>query len=336
MKRLGVVLVAAACGSSSPTQPDAPIAIDAPADSPIDTPPIDAPADSPGDAPAMPSGTHYHYVIDHVLWPATNAQARAYGFDLNGDGTIDNQLGSVAAALASQGMDVQAAQDLAVARGTSLMLADVQADDLTTASDAGFTLYQGTNPNPPPCNGAGDTVCGHHLTGTASFDVAAMPRDTPLVGPIASGHYTGGPGHLSVQLSIAGSAPVTTTLLGAHATLQPTATGITQGTIGGGIPATDIQTQVYPAMMTSFNAVVQRDCTALTSPPQCGCATSSTGATLISLFDTQTPDCSISLAEIENNSLVQSLFQPDVTIEGQQALSVGVAVTAVGATFTVN
>jgi hypothetical protein len=335
MKRVGVVLVVAACGSSSSNnhpdaqQIDAAHQMDGLVDGPVDAAP-DVPDDAVTDA-AMPTGTHHHYVINSIDWPTTNNEARADGFDLNGDGVVDNQLGSTIAALAAQGMDVQTPQDVAVARGTVLMLADFQATDLTTATDAGFTLYAGTNPNPAPCNGSGDTVCGHHLTGTGTFDAAAMPRENPIVGAIASGVYSGGPGKLPVELSVLGGTPISTTLLGARAKLTATASGITQGIIGGGIPTTDLQTMVYPAMQQAFEATVQADCTQLASPPACGC--SGTGQQLIALFDTN-HDCAISVMEIENNSLIQSLFAPDVTIDGQMALSVGFGVTAVGATFT--
>jgi hypothetical protein len=42
----------------------------------------------------------------------------------------------------------------------------------------------------------------------------------------------------------------------------------------------------------------------------------------------------ITLDEIRNNSLIQSLLAPDVTLEGQPALSLGFGVTAVKAAFT--
>ena len=54
---------------------------------------------------------------------------------------------------------------------------------------------------------------------------------------------------------------------------------------------------------------------------------------MVSFFDT-TPDCNVTVTELQNNSLIQSLFAPDVTVEGQQALSFGFAFTAVDATFT--
>jgi hypothetical protein len=64
------------------------------------------------------------------------------------------------------------------------MLADVQTTDLTTA---GYTMYAGTNPNPAPCYGSADVTCREHLTGTATFDAAATPRDPQLVGNAVSG-----------------------------------------------------------------------------------------------------------------------------------------------------
>ena len=326
MRRIGLVLLAA-CGSSSSKTPDARVA-DATADAPK---PIDAAPDAYlPDSPEPVSG-HYHYVISRQVWPTNTTEARADGFDLNNDGQVDNQLGSTMASLTSQGFDVQTPTDTAFAHGTPILLADLGADDLTTSASATFTIYQGTAPNPPACNGSADTTCGHHLHGTATFTAAATPRDTPLTGAIASGQLTAGPGHLTVAVSAFGAMPIT--LLGARAKLTPTASGVMTGIIGGAISTTDRDTKIYPGLADALNATIARDCTALTSPPQCGCASGSTGATDIQLFDT-TRDCNITVTEIKNNSLIGALFAPDVTVESQQAISVGFAVQAVDATFT--
>ena len=315
---LAFVLLAACGGSSSSKTPDAP--------------PVNP--DAAVDAPAMAQGAHSHYVVDKVIVPTTSAQAKMYGLDLNGDGTVDNELGSVLATLSSMGANLQASVDHAVAVGDILMLADVQTSAFDNASDAGFTLYTGQNPNPAPCLNAQDTVCGQHLQGTGSFDVAAMPRDTPLVGAFASGTYTGGPGHLPLQISVlAGSMPLTLDLIGARVKFDATSTNLTSGIIAGAVSQNDLDTKVFPAVQVSLSAQVAADCTNLTSPPGCGCASGSTGATLIGLFDAN-HDCAISVDEIKNNTLIQSLFAPDVTIEGMPALSAGVGFTAVPATFT--
>ena len=49
-----------------------------------------------GESQPTPEGEHYHYVTNKAFVPTTNMQAREYGLDLNKDGTVDNQLGSVA------------------------------------------------------------------------------------------------------------------------------------------------------------------------------------------------------------------------------------------------
>lgn len=324
MKRLGPLLLAAACGSSSPKMPDAHVP-DASADSQIDATP---------DAPTVPTGSHRHFVVNQLRWPTSSVESREDAFDLDGNGVLDNQIGAVIVALRSQGgIDAQPPSDAAIARGVSITLADLQTPDSTTASAAGFTLYAGTNPNPAPCNGSADSTCGRHLTGNGSFDVATSPRDMPIVGPIASGVYSGGPGHLDMPVYIASGTPAFVTLLGAHAQFTVSANGLVQGKIGGAVPITDLDTKLYPAMATGYTAMVAHDCSALQNPPGCGCLQGSQGAALIAFFDA-THDCAITVPELEENSLLMSLFQPDVLVEGQTGLSFGCAFTAVDATFT--
>lgn len=327
MKRIGVMVMVAACGSSSTKTPDARVA-----DAQPDAAKPDAfvPDAYLPDSPEPVSG-HYHYVISRQVWPTNANEARAEGFDLDNNGQVDNQLGQTMASLVSQGFDVQTPTDAAFAHGTPILLADLGADDLTTSASATFTIYQGTNPNPPACNGSADTTCGHHLHGSATFTAAATPRDTPLAGAIASGQLTAGPGHLTITISAFGSMPLT--LLGARAKLTPAANGFMTGVIGGAISTTDRDTKIYPGLADALNAQIAHDCNALTSPPQCGCASGSTGATDVQLFDT-TADCNITVTEIKNNSLIGALFAPDVTVENQSAISVGFAVNAVDATFT--
>ena len=320
---LAILLIAAACGGSNGTK-----STDGGSGSGSDAgPPIDAPIDSP---PSQ--GNHSHYVVDRVLVPTSSSQANMYGLDLDGNGSVDNLIGQDLATIAGMGANVQGGVDTAVNTGQILMLADIQTTAFDNATDAGFTLYAGTNPMPAPCSSPTDTTCRHHLDGTGTFDVAAMPRDPALSGSFVSGTYTGGPGHLPIQISVEG-ANLSLDLIGARVKVMATSTNITSAILAGGVTVTDRDTKIYPALSTAFNAQIATDCTALTSPPGCGCASGSTGATLISLFDSN-HDCSVSVDEIKNNALVGALFAPDVTLEGQKCLSVGVSVTAVPATFT--
>jgi hypothetical protein len=293
---------------------------------------LDAPADALRDAPMTPLGAH-RYVIDHQHLPTNNTEARTYGLDLNGDSVVDNQLGMVNGTIASMGFAAQPVLDHGIDTGSIEILADLESADLTTAAQATFTLFDGANAMPAPCNGSSDTTCRHHLAGTATFDVAAMPRDTPLAGAIAAGVVTAGPGTLHLRTNAFGTM-VDLNLIGARVRLtNPTDSSVMTGVIGGAITQQEIDSSLLPPLQINLTAVIGADCSALTSPPGCGCASGSSGATVISLFDTD-HDCAVTIAEIKSNSLMMALLAPDVMIDGMQALSVGVGVSAVHAAFT--
>jgi hypothetical protein len=330
MRVLAVCLViSTGCGSNDGPSKTHDAAVDVAI---VDTPrPIDAAP--PIDAPPMVAG-HTHYVIDRMLLPATNTQARDYGQDLDNNATVDNQLGMVISAFAGQGLEAQVTMDSVIDRGNAIMLADLGADDLTTTALATFTIYQGANPVPPACMNLQDTVCRKHLAGTGAFSInATAPTNPPLVGSITGGVLTAGPNPLTIQIAFADSPPVMVTMIGSRVQLTNTAT-TSMGKIGGGITMTDVDMKVIPGMRDGFEAMVMRDCTMLSSPPNCGCPQDSNGKTMLGLFDVSPKDCSISVAEVRQSTLIQSLLAPDVMINNQMALSLGVSVTAVKGTFT--
>lgn len=293
--------------------------------------PSDAPPDAIADAPFVP-GTSTHYVLDRVLLPENNTQARDYGLDLDNDMVVDNRLGMVISVLSGMGFEAQTDMDRMIDRGSIIMLGNVRGTSLVNSTPASFTIYQGINPVPPACTSAQDTICRKHLAGTGAFTIdPSILLDPPLIGSISNGQLTAGPGHLTIRFVFMGSAPITVTLIGAHVQLAASSAGLT-GKLGGAITQTDVNMNVLPPMRDGFEATVMKECTMLTSPPSCGCPGGSTGNTLIGLFDTN-QNCSISLGEVQNNSLIVSLFVPDVTVEGKQALSFGVSVTAVPGTY---
>ncbi len=292
------------------------------------------------DGTPTPEGAHTHYIANKVNVPTSSTESREYGLDLNGDGTVDNQLGATLAALKSQGnFDIQGTIDTAVNEGSIILLVDFQTKSFTSSSAAGIQVFLGdkAQTTPAPCNGSADTTCGHHLTGTASTAISATsPNNAALAGKIVGGTFTGGPGKLSLQISLGGNAPIQLDLIGA----KVKASGITDTTIGGAIFAgaiskDDIDNKIIPAIPPQLNITIMRDCNAPTMPPGCGCTSGSTGATIISFFDAN-KDCTITPEELKMNSLVMSLLQPDVTIDGVMALSLGIKATAVGAMFTVS
>ncbi len=289
------------------------------------------------DDDVQPEGDHYHYVVDSVEIPLDSDQAEELGFDLDGDGTIDNQLGNILSALVQAGgesLDLQASIDTGVAQGDILLLADVQATDLSSASAVGFGIFLGTNPTPAPCTDANDMVCGHHLDGSGSFTVDPTgPQNQKVVGNISGGTFAGGPGNLSMQISLAAGSSIDLTLVNARAEISGvTATSLGSSRIGGAVPEDNVQNDVIPAVHTTVAGIVDEDCTGVGT--DCGCV--GTGATVQGIFDTDN-DCSVTLEEIRANSLIVTLLRSDVDTDGDgtaDALSIGVGATAIGATYT--
>jgi hypothetical protein len=321
----GFVIVGA-CGGGGGSSTPVDAAIDA-----VVVP--DAVPDAPFDAPAPPQGTH-RYVASAQTLPATNQQARDLGLDLDGDLVVDNQLGQVFAVLAAHGLSGQADTDAAVARGEILMLGELVGP--LAGGPATFTLFSGANPIPAPCASPNDTTCRLHLQGTATFDLDPLSaKDTPLAGAIAANVFDGGPGELQVQFTMALGDKVTVDLVGARVKLSMLADGtIGESIIAGAITQAQINTVLIPSIATNANAVAAADCTQLTQPPLCGCAPGSTGKTMLDLFDTNPKDCAVSVDEIAQNTLIQSLLTTDVVVGGQAAMSVGFGVSFVRAGFT--
>ena len=295
-----------------------------------------------GDTVIVPAGAHTHYVINKVQVPTNNTQSRDFGLDLNGDKTVDNQLGMVLGTLAGQGIDVQTSVDSAVAKGSIILLADVQTTDFTSASAAGFELFLGdsTTVMPKPCTDTTDMVCGHHLTGTGMFTIAAnSPTDAALTGKIIGGTFTTAtPGDIQLQITLGGTTPISLSLIGARIQASGiSATGITSAILAGAITQDDLNNHVLPAVHDNvLLPILAKDCPNATAAdvPGCKCTSGSGGAQVISLLDTMPADCTITLDEIKNNGLFSSLLAPDVMIDGMPALSLGLKATAVAGTFT--
>jgi hypothetical protein len=308
-------------GGDGSGDPDAPVipmidAMDPP--DPDAAPPSDA-------APALNS-----YVLSAANVPTSNAEAQMYGLDIDGDQpggdpTVDNQLGSVIAALGSFGFDTQASVDDSIDQGFSITL-------LRLTTTAAFETYIGENPVPPACNGAGDTICRRHLDGNGAFDVVAAAPTGTMPYTETGGITTGGPGTAVISLTLFGqSVPIYLELIGARFTGMASQFGVTSAKLAGAVTQDHLNTTVIPALAVNLESILAVDCPG-PMPPNCNCAPGSNGAQLIQLFDADA-DCAITALEIQNNALVMSLLAPDVTINGTDAISFGIGFEAVPATY---
>jgi hypothetical protein len=295
-----------------------------------------------GGGTIIPEGEHYQFVSKSAAVPTNNNQAREYGLDLNGDKTVDNQLGMVLGTLATMGFDIQGTIDEAVSEGSIILLVDFQTKDFTNTSAAGIQILLGDNPMPQPCTDPlmpTIPTCGKHLAGTGSFTISTSSPDTAaLGGKIINGTFTGGPGDISLQIALGGTDAIQLDLIGARSKASGiSADGLTSVILAGALTESDLNTKVIPAIATQLAPAIAEDCNMLSSPPGCGCTAGSTGKTVLDLFDGGIPgsmkNCAVSVEEIQQNSLIQSLLAPDVTIDGVKALSLGIKVEGTKATF---
>lgn len=311
---LGVLL--AACGDGGP-----PAVADAAPDAPV-----------PDATPPFPDDVRF--VIDQMTMPINADTANALGFDLDADGTVDNQLGSILSALITATSGRFNPQDSvygAVDRGSILLLAR-----LTPCESANcLSTYPGANPQPAPCTDPDDlTTCRQHLRGTGTFEIADGAPANEVVGTVIAGRFTGGPGTLFLQLAIAGIDPVDVDLLVARADLRGVdATGLDMSTIGGAIPRAQVDERVIPSVHAEIVTMIAEDCTG--AGDLCGCVADSTGQTMLGFFD-ENADCAVTVEEFRGSSLIQTLFRSDVDTDADglaDALSVGVGISAVPASF---
>ncbi|MGE5182952.1 MAG: hypothetical protein ACM31C_12855, partial [Acidobacteriota bacterium] len=92
------------------------------------------------------TGPVHRYVVDRFTLAANTMQARQLGDDLNGDGSIDNELGAVTGTLATY-MDLTAHAPDMIASGAIASTLELQADDLTSDREVGAT-YRGASGDP--------------------------------------------------------------------------------------------------------------------------------------------------------------------------------------------
>lgn len=272
-------------------------------------------------------GDHHKYVISAVRMPASAAEAPMLTLPLQDGGGRNNRVG---AALA--GLPVGPITNAAIQHGDESLLLDLQARDLTDASAAGATLRFGENPTPTPCT-APDS-CGHHLTGTGSFDIAFGGIDETLFGNVIGGTFSSAPNITSIQLDFQRGRPLDIDLLTARIELS----NMTDASIGKGILAGVISRdfmigQFLFEMKLGFDDILTADC-AIGPDSTCACAPGSLGEQIRFAFGPEPIGvCSLTDETFMAHPGVQALMQSDVSVDGVAGLTFGMGITAVAADF---
>ena len=330
-------------------------------------PPDMASSSTSGDVTSAHGAIH-RYVVNKILLPQVKTDD---SIDLNGDGRVDNQLGNVLGALASQGLTGQSQQDQLVMSGQVVHLVTVQSADPTLMNDSqvgGTWLIGAPQPNPD-------------FSGNGTFSVDTTQPEGATLGTLANGLYqsnnpitTTHPVLAEATLVFAlGAAPVRLPLHGAHLRMKASTGGLMSGSIQGSIKNSEIQTTIIPSIASALNASlhptdVGHACTLNTDCKSSGmctgghCALSDNAKQIKMIFDVgdgnggsctnpdgtlgKPNDNTISVCEVSDNQLIANLFAPDVQIYDasgnyapnpsnahKDSMSVGLGFTAVPASF---
>ena len=249
-----------------------------------------------------PDGTVRGYVIDRIDLPGNSAEAHTYGLDIDYwyEGAADNQLGQVLGAIAEYaGYDLDVEANALIDAGAILHLFELRATSLTDADGVGLRIGQAIDADGDPTdNFSGDEPLG--------FDPGRSQGD--VSGTIINGYLDLRVGTAPVAVTFPGlDAPYFLPLIEARVAAELVTETEIRGVIGGGIPQEVIDTSLLPILHDGLTRIIARDCPAGT------CESGSFGDALLRVFDVD-HDGTMTLAELRDSSLTQSLLAPDLDL----------------------
>jgi hypothetical protein len=270
------------------------------------------------------TGVRYHFVTNRLMIPTTQAQKESFALNVDGDSKQhpDNKFGDLLTMLASAipGIGLQPSLDQVVTSGQLVSLHVVMADDLLNDPNVSWSIFLGKQTQSMPNFDGSDEFI---LDSTAS-------TDSPIVGSVANGHFTGGPGTSQAQMFLLGQL-VEVDLIGVRFEVDLSAEGCTNGKLGGGVTAEEFRGKLLPAIAEGLNQIIIADKDAEN--------------TLLKVFDSDN-NGTITTREFETNPLLMLAASPDLDLfdaSGQfhpnqdgvkDSYSIGLGFTCVPASFT--
>lgn len=266
-------------------------------------------ADEPG-PPPVTTGTYHGYVQRGWQLPHNQAEARQLGLDLDDDGEVDNQAGSLIGALLGLGLELDTIADETFAAGDVVALHRLRADSLTDDATVEWRTFDGAPPAEAP-----------RFDGTDRFTIAS--ETGALAGTLSGGHATLAWGDTTITLPFfPDQSPLRIPLTDARMELDLDGDGCI-GRLAGVIPAIEIDEQLLPNLGAEMIIHIARH----PEHPFTRVA--------LDVFDDD-HDGNITIDEFLADGLTRGLFGRDVDTDGdgdRDAMSFGVALDCVPATF---
>jgi hypothetical protein len=284
--------------------------------------PTPAPTQTPDVLPT--TGIQYHFVTNKLLLPTTQEQTQAFALNVDGDPQQhpDNKFGEMLTLLtsAAPGLELQSNLDQAINTGQLILLHVVKADNSQNDPSVSWSIFLGQTAQAAPSFGGSDKLVLN----------PAAPTNTPIVGSLTNGHFTGGQGSARVKMFLLGQ-PVEVNLIGVRIEADLSAQGCINGKLGGGLTVDEFRGKLLPAIAEGINQIIKTD--------------SAVAKTLRQAFDSD-QNGTITTQELENNPLLMLAISPDLDLldasgkfspnqdSVKDSYSVGLGFTCVPATFT--
>lgn len=234
----------------------------------------------------------YYFVTNHLLIPTTREQTQAFALNLDGNPQhhAENLFGELLTLLTSAvpGLQLQWNVDQMINSGQLVTLHVVNVKDPLNDPNGSWSIFQGQKSQSAP-----------RFDGSDKFMLdPAAPINTPIVGTLTNGHYSGGPGTARVQMVLLGQ-PVDVDLLGVHLETDVSPNGCANGILGGGITVDEFRTKLLPALTDGLNQMIKTDKSAAPS--------------LLQAFDLDN-NGTITIQELESNPVLMLVITPDLDL----------------------
>ena len=253
------------------------------------------------------SGDSHDFLVSELFVPDSTTSAKENGVDIDGDGEIDNKLGSIISLIASQGgdFDVNELVNEQITDGSLLLIGRVYVDQWGGDDQVLAQVFQGEVVDASPLFDGNDTV--------AIAD--SSPTDIYLCGRMVGDELQAGPDNLRIVIPIPDIITLDITLTKAQMIGDVDADGMYDVMIGGGIAKSEI-TKLYSDAVDLLNDMI-------TDPE----SSESTVSTILDIVDdnceTTVDGCDplpagcaedgvITVDELQCNALLDSALKPDV------------------------
>ncbi len=277
------------------------------------------------------AGDDHDYLVAEVLLPDTAETAQVIGMDMTGDGLVNNRLGSIISMLAatSPDFDVNAEVNGDIARGESLIVLRLRTEQFGDDDVVLAQIFRGAiHDDATPIFDGQDTVA---LSAESALDDYVCGR---LVG----GALAAGPGTVRMPFPQPGMGILMYDMQFLQVVGMTTADGWTEVMLGGGVPAEQIETVLFPALRIWMNELIQDDPTGSMAEGMIELLDGTCNATIAGCEDVipGEGDCDDSVfppvitdTEIRCNMMMTQALSPDVDLDNDgipDVISVGLRI----------